>query len=95
METWLQDWVGYVEETVFDVNVLVLDEHHVCVSSMNPIVTEFLKKHKMEPVHIPWRHRYFWDGGLHCITLDLEREGSQEDYFPERGDVGVIDHGFD
>ena len=95
VETWLQDWVGYVEETVFDVNVLVLDEHHVCVNNMNPTVIEFLKKHKMEPVHVPWRHRYFWDGGLHCITLDLEREGSQEDYFPERGDVGVIDHGFD
>lgn len=95
VETWLQDWVGYVEETVFDVNVLVLDEHHVCVNNMNPTVIEFLKKHNMEPVHVPWRHRYFWDGGLHCITLDLEREGVQEDYFPERGNVGVIDYGFD
>lgn len=95
VETWLQDWVGYVEETVFDVNVLVLDDHHVCVNNMNPQVIEFLKKHKMEPVHVPWRHRYFWDGGLHCITLDLEREGTQEDYFPERGTAGVIDYGFD
>jgi hypothetical protein len=42
-------------------------------------LSEFRKiKHKIEPVHIPWRHRYFWDGGLHCITLDLEREGSKE-----------------
>jgi hypothetical protein len=95
VETWLQDWVGYVEETVFDVNVLVLDKHHVCVSNMNSAVIEFLKKHNMEPVHVPWRHRYFWDGGLHCITLDLEREGDQEDYFPERDDAGIIDHGFD
>ena len=55
VETWLQDWVGYVEETVFDVNVLVLDEHHVCINNMNPTVIEFLKKHKMEPIHIPWR----------------------------------------
>ena len=96
VETWLQDWVGYVEETVFDVNVLSLDEHHVCVNNLNnKQINEFLKKHKIEPVHVPWRHRYFYDGGLHCITLDLEREGSQEDYFPERGDTGVIDHGFD
>ena len=95
VETWLKDWVGYVEETVFDVNVLVLDEHHVCVNNMNPQVIEFLKKHNMEPVHVPWRHRYFWDGGLHCITLDLEREGTQTDYFPDRGITGVIDHGFD
>jgi len=82
VETWLQDWVGYVEETVFDVNVLMLDEHHCCVSnSNNEQVNTFLKKHKIEPVYVPWRHRYFWDGGLHCITLDLYREGVQQDYF--------------
>lgn len=93
VETWLQDWVGYVEETVFDVNVLVLDENHVCVNNLNPTVIDFLKKHKMEPVYIPWRHRYFWDGGLHCITLDLCREGTQEDYFPDRS-TPIIDFGF-
>ncbi len=82
VETWLQNWVGYVEETVFDVNVLMLDEHHCCVSnSSNEKVNAFLKKHKVEPVYVPWRHRYFWDGGLHCITLDLYREGVQKDYF--------------
>ena len=82
VETWLQDWVGYVEETVFDVNVLMLDEHHCCVSNANnEQVNAFLKKHKVEPVYVPWRHRYFWDGGLHCITLDLYREGTQKDYF--------------
>jgi hypothetical protein len=82
VETWLGDWVGYVEETVFDVNVLMLDEHHCCVSNPNnEQVNAFLKKHKVEPVHVPWRHRYFWDGGLHCITLDLYREGTQKDYF--------------
>ena len=94
VETWLQDWVGYVEETVFDINVLVLDEHYVCVSQPdNEIVNAFLKKHNMEPVYVPWRHRYFWDGGLHCITLDLKREGIQKDYFPNR-QTRVIDKGF-
>ena len=82
VETWLQDWVGFVEETVFDVNVLMLDEHHCCVSNPNnEKVNAFLKKHKVEPVHVPWRHRYFWDGGLHCITLDLKRRGDQKEYF--------------
>ena len=82
VETWLQDWVGYVEESVFDVNVLMLDEHHCCVANPNnQIVNTFFKKHKIEPVYVPWRHRFFWDGGLHCITLDLYREGTQKDYF--------------
>ncbi len=94
VETWLNDWVGYVEETVFDVNVLVLDEHHVCVSQPdNKQVNSFLKKHNIEPVYIPWRHRYFWDGGLHCITLDLVRDGAQQDYFPQRT-TSITDKGF-
>jgi len=93
VETWLKDWVGYVEETVFDVNVLVLDEHHVCVNNINnKEVNKFLKKHNMEPVLVPWRHRYFWDGGLHCITLDLNRRGTQQDYFPNRKDA-ILDLG--
>ena len=92
VNTWLSDWVGYVEESVFDVNVLVLDEHHVCISNPhNETVNAFLKKHKMEAIYVPWRHRFFWDGGLHCITLDLVREGTQQDYFPDRAE-GVIDH---
>jgi hypothetical protein len=47
----------------------------------------------MEPVYVPWRHRYFWDGGLHCITLDLYREGTQQDYFPDR-QHSITDKGF-
>jgi hypothetical protein len=85
VETWLKDWVGYVEETVFDVNVLMIDQHHCCVSNPhNEQVNAFLRKHHVEPVYVPWRHRYFWDGGLHCITLDLHREGTQKDYFKGR-----------
>lgn len=91
VNTWLDEWVGYVEESVFDVNVLVLDERHVCVSSMtNKNLLDFLKKHKMEPVHVPWRHCYFWDGGLHCLTLDLYREGEKQDYFPNREEPIIL-----
>ena len=49
VETWLQDWVGYVEETVLDVNVLMLDEHPLlCVQNNNQEVNQFLKKHNIE-----------------------------------------------
>lgn len=80
---YLDKWVGYVEETVFDVNTIMIDENHCCVYNKKPNekVSAFFKKHKIEPVYVQWRHRYFWDGGLHCITLDLEREGEMEDYF--------------
>ena len=39
-----------------------------------------LEKHKVEPVVIPLRNRFFWDGGWHCNTLDIYREGNKEDY---------------
>ena len=93
VETWLHDWVGYVEESVFDVNVVMLDQKHVCVSNYNDIAFEFFKKHGIEPIIVPWRHRYFWDGGLHCITLDLHREGHMEDFFPGRSSP-IHDQGF-
>ena len=81
MNTWLNDWVGYVEETVFDVNMLSIDQNTIICNNYNKQVFEHFKKHKVEPIVFNFRHRYFWDGGIHCITQDLYREGTQEDYF--------------
>jgi len=81
VDKWLNEWVGYVEETVFDVNMFSLSEEHVLVNNHNKQVFDFLKKNGIEPIICPIRHRYFWDGGLHCFTLDLRRSGEREDYF--------------
>jgi len=85
VEGWLTDWVGYVEETVFDVNMLVIDEKNVVCNNYNEKVFKAFEKYNVTPHIINFRHRYFWDGGLHCITSDLHREGTMKDYFPERG----------
>ena len=79
--TWLHDWVGYVEETVFDVNMLSIDQNTIICNNHNKDVFAHFKKHKVEPIVFNFRHRYFWDGGVHCITQDLYREGTMEDYF--------------
>jgi len=81
VNTWLTDWVGYVEETVFDVNMLSLDQNTIICNNYNKEVFAHFKKHKVDPIIFNFRHRYFWDGGIHCITQDLYREGTQEDYF--------------
>ena len=85
VETWLGHWVGYVEETVFDINMLVIDRHNVVCNNYNKEVFEAFERHGITPHIINFRHRYFWDGGLHCITSDVHREGVMENYFPERG----------
>ena len=81
VNTWLNDWVGYVEETVFDVNMLSIDQNTIICNNYNKEVFAHFKKHKVEPIIFNFRHRYFWDGGVHCITQDLYREGTLEDYF--------------
>ena len=81
VNTWLNDWLGYIEETVFDVNMLSIDENTIICNNYNKEVFGHFKKHKVEPIIFNFRHRYFWDGGVHCITQDLYREGTMEDYF--------------
>lgn len=84
VDHWLQDWTGFVQESVFDVNMLAIDEKNVIVHSMNETVARAFDKRGITAHVCPFRHRYFWDGGIHCVTLDLHREGEIRDYFPER-----------
>lgn len=84
VETWLKDWVLYVEETVFDVNMLVINPTNVVVNNYNKNVFDAFERHGITPHIVNLRHRYFWDGGLHCITSDLSRKGKLQNYFPER-----------
>jgi hypothetical protein len=85
VEVWLTDWVGYVEESVFDVNMLVIDKKNVVCNNYNKTVFDAFERYGITAHIVNFRHRFFWDGGLHCITSDIDREGVLEDYFPERG----------
>jgi glycine amidinotransferase len=86
VEQWLGHWTGYVEETVFDVNMLIIDPKNVMVFSYNKTVFDALERYGITPHIVPFRHRYFWDGGLHCVTLDLHREGTMQDFFPNKNE---------
>lgn len=85
VETWLDHWVGYVEETVFDVNMLIINPTNVIVFNYNETVFKALERYGITPHVITFRHRYFWDGGVHCVTLDLSRQGHMQDYFVKQG----------
>jgi len=80
VDTYLKRWTGFVSETVFDVNCLVLDEQHVIFSAYNKDVFDFCKKHHIEPIICELRHSYFWDGGISCCTQDIRRRGGLETY---------------
>lgn len=80
VDTYLKNWTGFVAETVFDVNCLVLDEQNVIFSAYNRDVFEFCKRHRITPIICELRHSYFWDGGISCCTQDLSRRGGLEKY---------------
>jgi len=84
------DWVGNFNETVYEVNMLVIDQHNVVAMKEYPPLTEWLNLHHINVHCFDFRSRSFWDGGWHCLTLDIERDDSRDiDLFPERGDNGV------
>ena len=80
VDTYLTKWTGFVAETVFDVNCLVLDEENVIFSAYNRPVFDFCRRHKINPIISELRHSYFWDGGISCCTQDLTRRGGLETY---------------
>jgi N-dimethylarginine dimethylaminohydrolase len=80
------DWVGDYTETFFEVNCLVVDEKNIMMMGQNDNVARELERHGITVHWVPFRTRTFWDGGLHCLTLDIRRRDSAVDLFPERGD---------
>ena len=80
VDQYLNEWTGYISETVFDVNCLVLDEENVIFSAENKEVFKYCEKHKINPIVVPLRHQYFWDGGISCCTQDIRRSGGLESY---------------
>ena len=80
VDTYLTKWTGHVQETVFDVNCLVLDEQHVIFSSYNKDIFEYCEKHGITPIISELRHKYFFDGGISCCTQDIRRRGGLETY---------------
>ena len=73
VDRYLKHWVGYCEESLFDVNLVMLDEHNAMVISQNSEVYSVMQDRGINCHQVPWRHRWFWDGGLHCITNDIVR----------------------
>lgn len=84
VETNLKHWTGNVEETIFDVNMLIIDPKNVLMFTYNQQIVSALDKFGITVHVIPFRHKFFWDGGIHCLTADLHRSGNMNTYFPER-----------
>ena len=80
VDTYLQHWVGSIHESVFDVNCLSIDEQHVIFGCYDSDVFAYCEQHGITPILCDIRHRFFFDGSVHCCSLDIRRRGGREDY---------------
>lgn len=80
----LSHWAGNVEETIFDVNMVMLDRNNVMTCNYNKQIFDTLDRYDITAHVVPFRHKYFWDGALSCMTSDLHREGTRQNLFPDR-----------
>ena len=74
VDDYLENWVGYCEETIFDINMSIIDKNNVMAISQNSLVYDKLESLGVKVHKVPLRHKAFWDAGLHCITNDLVRK---------------------
>ena len=76
-----QDWVGDSRETVFEANMLVVDESNVICIAEHDQSFRKMEQLGITPHVVDFPTRHFWDGGIHCITVDIRRTGGCVDYF--------------
>ena len=85
------DWIGDFTETQFSVNMLVVDDKTVISVNENRELNDFLDRRGINVIIAPFRAKSFWDGGLHCLTVDIVRDGDKTDLFPDRANDNYLD----
>lgn len=84
-----ETWIGNPQETVFEVNMLVIDDKNIICGAYDEQAFRYFESIGVTPHLVEFQSRYFWDAGIHCLTSDIHRSGQQEDYWPDRGSNGI------
>jgi hypothetical protein len=92
IKNFAKSWLGNSRETVFEVNMLVVDEKNIICIAEDDAACKKLESLGITPHIVDFRTRGFWDGGIHCLTLDIHREGPCIDYWPDRGPLGIYSY---
>ena len=65
-------------------NTFALGPNTICVEAHETAYCEQPDKMGIELVPVPYEQVVPFGGELHCTTLDISRESSLEDYFPNQ-----------
>lgn len=77
LDKWFTEWKGYAQKVAFEANVLVVDSQNIIFSTRQPKVFDLLNKHGINCHVVEIRHGLFWEAGIHCLTLDVKRNGQK------------------
>ena len=77
IERYLDNWRGYNQDVCFDLNVLIIDRHNIIFGRALPELFQYLKTFGIECHVCEQRHMLYWEGGIHCSTLDTKRRGNR------------------
>jgi hypothetical protein len=77
LDKWLNGWKGYAQECFFDTNVLIIDSNNILFTNTQPKIFKLMESKGINCHVVPQRHSFFWEGGVHCLTLDLVRFGNR------------------
>lgn len=83
------DWLGNPHESVFEINLIVVDQHNIICSPQKDSVLRHFESLGITPHIVDFRACYFWDAGLHCVSSDVWRDGDTNDHWPGRGSNGI------
>jgi len=84
-----ENWLGNPTETVFEVNMLVVDDHNIICGAYDQQAWNYFESIDVTPHLVDFESRMFWDAGIHCVTSDIYRFGEFCDYWPGRGENGI------
>ncbi len=76
IDKYLDNWRGYNQDVCFDLNVLIIDRNNLIFGRPLPELFKYLKTFGIESHVCEQRHMLFWEGGVHCSTLDVKRRGN-------------------
>lgn len=70
-----KNWFGYCEETYFEINCLTINpDLSMVIGECSQSAQVLKEKYNHDTILVPFRHRWFFDQGLHCLTADLVRK---------------------
>jgi hypothetical protein len=77
LNQYLESWVGNPDETVFELNMLIIDKNNIVTNCIDDTVAAALQRYNVTAHIVPFRHAPFWDCGIHCATADLSRKKAE------------------